>query len=499
MQLRQLMHVDDSTQNTIVDRRMAHLYEEKWAPYLDGLENRTRHGRHLRTNMAMYFENTAKQLNRLRLHEATTTGNVGYYARFILPALRWAVPNFVANDLVSHQAMSSAVGNIFYLDFVYSNSKGQVQAGKTFPKDFDKWYSSEKINGEPLGQGDGTNYVAGQTPLSITFAYSPVHRPDTSVGHSVIIRELDTNGDVIQEATANADGTFSGDVTAGVINFANGALTGLFFAAAPAAGNLIRAYYHFDGEMNSKMPQLQLDVKRAEIRAHTRRLKTVYSSEAAMDLREEHGIDAETELITAAAQELTLSVDREVLEDLFLASSGTAGIFQRVPPAGLDELSHLRSLLTVFSQVSNTIHKKTLRAPANWAVVSTDISALLEQFTTHGDFKPIFSADMNPNGPIDEPRPMTRHGQFGVYKLGTLLNKWVVYVDPYFHDDFAMLGLKGSTYLDSGYVLGMYTPLQITQPFLDPNDLTFRSAMFSRYGKKLLRPEFYGQVRVLGL
>ena len=501
MQLRQFMNLDESAQSMIQDRRMVHRYAEKWSPFLEGLEDRTRHGRYLRNTMAVVFENTAQHLNKLRLYEATTTGNVAYYAKFIFPALRWAFPSLIANDIVSVQPMNSAQGTIFYLDFVYSNSKGQTAAGNIFPRDFDKFYSSEFVEGEPIGVGDGTNFGGAGAALSITLAYNPVHRPSTERGTFVIVREISAaDGSVVQEGQIDETGTgVSGDLSSATLNFANGAITNLKFTAEPASGNIIRCFYYYDGELNSQIPQIQLDVKKALITAFTRRLKTVYSSEAAMDLREEHGIDAETELIAAAAQELTLEIDREIINDLFLASTGTQGVFSRTAPAGITELDHLRSLLTVLSEVSNTIHQKTLRAPANWAVVSPTVSALLEQFTTHGDFKPIYSGDMNPQSPIDEPRPLTRHGQFGVYKLGTLLNKYVIYVDPYFQRDFILMGLKGSTYLDSGYAWCPYVPLQITQPFLDPSDLSFRSAMFTRYAKKLLRPEYYGQVRVLNL
>jgi len=79
---------------------------------------------------------------------------------------------------------------------------------------------------------------------------------------------------------------------------------------------------------------------------------------------------------SAAAQELTLEIDREIINDLFLASTGTQGVFSRTAPMGITELDHLRSLLTTMSEVSNTIHQKTLRAPANWCVVSPTISAL---------------------------------------------------------------------------------------------------------------------------
>jgi hypothetical protein len=60
-------------------------------------------------------------------------------------------------------------------------------------------------------------------------------------------------------------------------------------------------------------------------------------------------------------------------------------------------------MITQISTVSNLIHKKTLRAPANWIVTSPEVSALMAQLTTHGDFRPMWSSGdtSSPYGPAD--------------------------------------------------------------------------------------------------
>lgn len=501
---RQLMEMQNQANAFADGGKAAYKREvvEKWAPYMEGLDNRSAHGRRVRAVLAECFESSANFMLKPRsLLEATTTANVGYYAKFVFPALRWAIPNLIANETVSVQPMNSAQANVFFLDYVYGNTKGQVTEGEQFPRDFDRNYSSEYVEGEMLAQGDGTNFGGAGAALSVTLTYNPVHRPSTTRGFSVIVREISAaTGAVVQEATVNEAGTFVGPGgTTGSLNFANGGVSGFKFNAAPANGNFIRAFYYYDSELNSKIPEMQLDIKKALVQAGIRKLKTVISAEGAMDLREEHGIDAEGELIATAAQELALSTDREIIEDLFKASIGTQAAFNRVPAAGQDELSHLRSLITKMSQVSSAIHTKTLRAPATFGITSPAISALLEQFTTHGDYRPIFAPDMDPTNPIDQPRPMTRHGQYGIYRLGTLMSKWVIYVDPFFHNDFMLMGLKGSSYLDAGYAYCPYVPMQVSEPFRNPDNLSIVTALYTRYARLLMRPEFYGQVRVSGL
>ena len=262
---------------------------------------------------------------------------------------------------------------------------------------------------------------------------------------------------------------------------------------------LFRSYFYFDGELNTKVPEVRLDVKKSPVEAVPRRLKALWSSEAAEDLRAFHGLDAETEIVSIIAQEIAMEIDREIIQDLFLASTGTTGTFDRIPPGGIAEIDHIRAFITQISTVSNLIHKKTLRSPANWIITSPEISALLTQLTTHGDFKPLWSGDMNPNSPMDTMRPRTAQGQFSIYKVGTLMNKWVIYEDPFFASNKMMVGLKGGSFLESGFVWAPYVPLQVTPTFLDPSDFSFRKGLRTRYAKKLLRPDFYGQITVNNL
>jgi hypothetical protein len=97
------------------------------------------------------------------------------------------------------------------------------------------------------------------------------------------------------------------------------------------------------------------------------------------------------------------------------------------------------------------------------------------------------------------PRPLNRQGQFGVYKVGTLMGKWTVYEDPFFTRDQMLIGLKGDSFLNAGYAWAPYIPLQVTPTFLDPADFSFRKGLRTRYAKKLLRSEFYGSMRVVNL
>lgn len=496
MEARNLL-LEDS-KRTIADKTYVGALVRKWKDLLEGLPDRTERDRYILGTVAVLMENESQHLQ--SLEEETRLVNVGSFTKFIFPVLRRVFPNLIAHDLVSVQPMTASVGAVFFLDYIYDTTKAPTVSGQVFPRDFNRNYTSERIEGEVLATGPAGGTGGGGAAIAANLSFYPVRPLNTSLGFSCVIKAINTTtGAIVGTVTDNGTGGFTGDIATGTINYANGALTS-FQMSVNTTGCQIKAFYQYDGELNTKIPSMKLDVKKAPVEAQPRRLKALWSSEAAEDLRAFHGIDAETEIVSAVAQEMALEIDREIVDDLFANSTGTTATFDRVPPAGISELDHLRSMLTQISTVSNQIHKKTLRAPANFIVTSPDVSALLAQLTTHGDFRAAYvSGAESPYGPADMPRPLTSQGQFGIYKVGTLMNKWMVYEDPFFSRDQMLIGLKGGSFLDAGYVWAPYIPLQVTQTFLDPNDFSLRKAMRTRYAKKLLRPEYYGQMRVTNL
>jgi hypothetical protein len=496
---RDMLNETAAKRGTIADETYVAAVVRKWGRLLEGMPDRTPQQRYNLGVAAMLFENQSNDLR--SMSEDVRTANVGSFTKFIFPILRRVFPNLIANEIVSVQPMTAPTGSIFYMDYIYGTSKGPTTAGNIFPRDFDRDYTSEFVNGEVAGIGNGTDFGGAGAAFTTILSFSPVRPRNVAQGYSVIVRELNvTTGATVQEATDAGDGSFTGAVASGTINYSNGALTNFKFTAAVANTNPIKVYYYYDGEMSGKVPQASFDIKQAPIQATSRRVKAMFSSEASEDLRALHGIDADTEIVSMTASEMALEIDREIINDIFAASGGTTGTFDRIPGAGIAELNHLRSMLTVISTVSSLIYKKTLRAPANWLVTSPEVSALLAQLTTNGDFRAAYvSGGDSPYGPADMPRPQTQHGQAGIYKVGTLQNKWMLYEDPFFTRDRMLVGLKGGSYLEAGYAWCPYVPLSITNSFLDPNDFSIRKGMRTRYGRKLLRSEYYGNITISNL
>jgi hypothetical protein len=67
--------------------------------------------------------------------------------------------------------------------------------------------------------------------------------------------------------------------------------------------------------------------------------------------------------------------------------------------------------------------------------------------------------------------------------------KWDVYVDPYFPRNLVLVGRKGGSFLESGYVYAPYVPLQVTPTIFGTEDFVPRKGVMTRYAKKMVRPD----------
>jgi hypothetical protein len=111
-------------------------------------------------------------------------------------------------------------------------------------------------------------------------------------------------------------------------------------------------------------------------------------------------------------------------------------------------------------------------------VVSPEIANLLE-----------FTSGFRANVTLDSDK-----GTVGAVKVGALSKKWDVYVDPYFLRNVVLVGRKGGSFLESGYVYAPYVPLQVTPTIFGTEDFVPRKGVMTRYAKKMVRPDMYGLV-----
>ena len=256
------------------------------------------------------------------------------------------------------------------------------------------------------------------------------------------------------------------------------------------------------------IPEIDIKVESIAVTAATRKLRARWSPELAQDLNAYHSLDAEVELTQILSEQVALEIDREILNDLLREARGANLFWSRSPgkfvnketgsevtlasslSAGPRFTGTVRewyeTLTETIIDVANTIHRKTLRGSANFVVTSPDMCTILEASV-------LYRASYSLDGEGQVSSPFT----LGAEKVGTLSNRFTVYKDPYFPRNKVLVGYKGGSYLETGYVYAPYVPLIVTPTIFAPEDFTPRKGVMTRYGKKLVRADFYGTVTCL--
>jgi hypothetical protein len=255
-------------------------------------------------------------------------------------------------------------------------------------------------------------------------------------------------------------------------------------------------------ENEANIPEIDIKVDSIAITAVTKKLKAKWTPELGQDLNAYHNLDAEVELTSILSEQIALEIDREIMEDLIKGANAGKFYWSRSPGLFVNRTTGAEvgasaaapdftgtvsewyeTLIETINDVSAQIHRKTLRGGANFVVCGPEVANILE-----------FTAGFRANVTADADK-----GEIGAVKVGSLSRKFDVIVDPYFPRNVLLVGRKGSSFLESGYVYAPYVPLQTTPTIFGPEDFVPRKGVMTRYGKKMVRPDMYGLVIVRGL
>jgi len=260
---------------------------------------------------------------------------------------------------------------------------------------------------------------------------------------------------------------------------------------------------NFATSPSPEIPEIDIKVESIAVTAQTRKLRARWSPELAQDLNAYHSLDAEVELTQILSEQIALEIDREILNDLVTGAdtrfywSRSPGDFINKRTAAADVSGATfrgtvrewyETLIETIIDVGNEIHRKTLRGAANFIVVSPEVATILEASVM---YRPSYSLDAE--GQVGTPFTI------GAEQVGTLSNRFTVYKDPYFPRNQVLVGYKGGSYLETGYVYAPYVPLIVTPTIFAPEDFTPRKGVMTRYGKKMVRSDFYGTVTCLNM
>jgi len=444
--------------------------------------------RYIRSCTAVLLEN-----QRLINEVSTDTGDISQFKRISIPLVRRIYPQLIANKVVSVQPLLGPTGLVYYLRFRYSTDKGSIRGASNnsgFPGDdanslqqlasgdanLSVFYSHQFIENETSSTDDGADLLSVFAPME----HTPV-LAGTITG-TVFVGAVAVQTFVVDESTSftfTDIGTPVNKVVSATIDLTNGLMT-MTWNNAPGDNNLVMSY-EYNMECNQDLPEINLVVESEVIGAKTRKLKAVWSYEAQQDLRSQHNLDAEAELTAVLAQEINLEIDREILGDL-RNNAGTVSSWDFNTALGDTIKEKYESLYVKLVEISNVVHRKTLRGGCNWIVTSPEVASIFE--TATAGFAPAPSE--------------TFTGSLGIQYVGTVNNKWRIYKDPLFPSSQILLGYKGDSYMDSGYFYAPYVPLTQTPVVMDPDSFCPRKGILTRYGKKLLRDgaKFYARMSI---
>jgi hypothetical protein len=268
--------------------------------------------------------------------------------------------------------------------------------------------------------------------------------------------------------------------------------TGSTFSSSTATNNAFTSTYRIykNLEFEDRIGEVSFDLMSVTVSVTERKLRAQWSPEMAQDVAAFHNIDAEAELTALLSEQVAAEIDREILRDLRKGAAwnlrwdynGWKRLGSSAVPYTQKDWN--QTLITAINQISAQIHKSTLRGGANWIVVSSEISAIFDDLEYFH---------------VSNAAPEQDQYNMGIERVGTLAGRYQVYRDPYFPPNQVLMGHKGTSLLDTGYIYAPYVPLQLTPTMYNPFNFTPIKGIMTRYAKKMVNNRFYGRITVDGV
>ena len=251
------------------------------------------------------------------------------------------------------------------------------------------------------------------------------------------------------------------------------------------------AWAQYDSlELETEIGEVSFKLDSVTVSVEERKLRATWSPELAQDVAAFHNIDAEAELTAILSEQIAAEIDREILRDLRKAAPWQArwdvNGWRRMATYSTNytQKDWNQELMTKINQISAQIHKATLRGGANFIVVSSEISALFDNLEYFH---------------VSDASAESDQYNMGIERVGSLSGRYQVYRDPYSPAWSIIIGHKGKSLLDTGYIYAPYVPMQLTPTMYNPFNFAPIKGIITRYAKKLVNNKFYGAVRVDGL
>lgn len=351
--------------------------------------------------MSLMLENTEKEYQRL-LSEGTLSGDVAQFTPILMPMVRRVYPQLIANELLGVQPMTMPTG------FIYALTNGYI------------------------GDGNSTTAASNLKIIRVTSGdasaiskYSE-NAPQGGVYH-LVAKDAVTTGLTIADTYTN-EASF-GKILKGY--------SGTYTTAQAEA-------------LSKDMREMGFSISKKSVEAKSRALKGKYTVEMYQDLKAQHGLLADEEIMSLMSYEMQAEIDREVVSfvnDNATQLADTVFTADSTDGTGRWEIEKYRREVIRISQEAKQIGIDTKRGQGNILVVSPKVAVMLEQV---GSFK-LAEQKSDVNVPVSG-------GVAGIFD-----GKYKVIVDQYAASDYCTVMYKGADRRDAMGFFAPYVPMSFTK------------------------------------
>tara|TARA_R110002096_G_scaffold70254_6_gene168467 strand:- start:8472 stop:10118 length:1647 start_codon:yes stop_codon:yes gene_type:complete len=503
---------------------------KRWEPLLEGIGDE-----HIAYQTARLFENQAKEFTKTSLNEAlsdgaTTTGKIGTFQKFAFPLIRRTYPELMFNKIGATQAMDGPVSQIFYM----GNSRAIGTTEQVMYSKFNitpRNLVSKRIGSvsAPGRAGDAFD-PGGLNGLTAGQASSP--------GFDL--------SNVLAASAGSPSTTMGGQL-----------------ASWPSSTSIL-GYSVSAGERlkNNEIPEVNMHIQKQTVQARERKMRALWTLEAAQDLKAYHNLDMEAELTDLLSKEMNLEIDRELIEDIRMIAYGAGAVtgeyggwyLRSLYQGGADDFPGIggtgdgaggtfvagayeydfsteltneerydasggigRKYSNIYVMDLNKFASNTTSfAPQTLGHIYSNVLALINfastdiyRTTLRGPGNVIITSPVIASmlesaakleGGLPEKLGPTNMQGSQIQYAGKFAGKYDLIIDPMFPEDEIIVGYKGSNAMDAGFFYCPYIPVQPLDTVVDPETFQPRKGILTRYGKVAVQPasRFYRVIRLIG-
>ena len=344
----------------------------------------------------------------LILNESTVSQDIAQFTPILMPLIRYLYPRLIANELLGIQPLATPTAYIYSL----------VSQYRAKPKDERVRLIIYKLSDEAVENKDED--IDGETI---------VHKE----GHLIVVTTKNA-----ARAAGDTFGSYTVEAT---------------YSNVASFPKILRNYSvaNLTDEQRPDINYIGFEIAKKPVEAQARALHGEYSLEMYQDLKAQHGLLADDEMMRLMASEIQTDIDADVVQ--FINANSTqlpdwSSAALQVASGQLRTIDIARELAFKIAHEASAIARRTNRGQANVILCSSRAANLLA------------SLDNFEHGHIQS--DLSKVGVMTGF-VGTLDGRMRVVVDPYAADEYVTVLYKGEDRRDAMGFFCPYVPLTFTK------------------------------------